>query len=68
TFGAAFLRGEQTIVMILALIGSNYAFKLAAALLDTVPFYVGVHYLSRYLQIDPMQEHRADLEEIILDR
>jgi len=45
-------------------IASGYAFKLVAALLDTGPFYVGVHYLSRYLEIDPFQEHDADLEEL----
>ena len=38
-------------------IGSGYVFKLTVALLDTAPFYVGVHYLSRYLQIDPNAEH-----------
>jgi uncharacterized integral membrane protein (TIGR00697 family) len=38
-------------------IGSGYVFKLTMALLDTGPFYVGVHYLSRYLEIDPNAEH-----------
>ena len=38
-------------------IASGYAFKFVAALLDTVPFYVGVRLLSRYLQIDPASEH-----------
>lgn len=33
-------------------IASGYVFKLVVALLDTGPFYLGVHYLSRYLQID----------------
>lgn len=63
TFGAAFLRGEQTLAMMATLVASNYAFKLVAALLDTLPFYMGVRYLSRYLEIDPMQEHDADREE-----
>ncbi len=40
-------------------IASGYIFKLVAAMLDTVPFYIGVHYLSRYLQIDPYREHRG---------
>jgi queuosine precursor transporter len=62
TFGAAFLRGEQTTKMMLTLVASNYAFKLVAALLDTGPFYLGVRWLSRYLEIDPMQEHDADAE------
>ena len=38
-------------------IGSGYVFKLVIALLDTLPFYLGVHWLSRYLKIDPLQEH-----------
>jgi len=45
-------------------IGSGYVFKMCVALLDTVPFYVGTHYLSRYLQIDPTMEHDADVEEV----
>lgn len=38
-------------------IASGYVFKLAVALLDTGPFYLGVHYLSRYLEINPNAEH-----------
>jgi uncharacterized integral membrane protein (TIGR00697 family) len=38
-------------------IASGYVFKLAIALVDTLPFYVGVHYLSRFLEIDPNAEH-----------
>ena len=38
-------------------IASAYVFKLTVALADTLPFYVGVHYLSRYLEIDPHAEH-----------
>jgi len=38
-------------------IASGYVFKVCVALLDTIPFYVGVHYLSRYLEIDPNAEH-----------
>jgi uncharacterized integral membrane protein (TIGR00697 family) len=41
-------------------IASGYVFKLMIALLDTLPFYVGVHYLSRYLEIDPNAEHDRD--------
>ncbi len=36
------------------LILSNYVFKMTSALLDTVPFYIGVKRLSKYLNIDPM--------------
>ncbi len=38
-------------------IASGYMFKLVIALFDTLPFYLGVHYLSRYLEIDPTAEH-----------
>ncbi len=36
---------------------TGYAFKFVVAALDTVPFYIGVRYLSRYLQLDPIREH-----------
>lgn len=68
TFGAAFMRGEQTLRNLLLLVASNYAFKFTAALLDTGPFYLGVKFLSRYLDIDPTQEHQADAEELALGR
>lgn len=42
---------------LLFFIAAGYTFKLAAALLDTIPFYLGVRYLSKYLQLDPMREH-----------
>jgi len=38
---------------------SGYVFKMFVALLDTGPFYLGVHYLSRYLQLDPNAEEAA---------
>jgi len=44
---------------------TGYAFKFVAAALDTVPFYIGVHYLKRYLRLDPMKEHRDEEEEAI---
>ncbi len=46
---------------------TGYAFKATCALVDTIPFYIGVKYLSVYLQIDPTIEHRADVEELSLD-
>jgi hypothetical protein len=52
TFGASFLRGDRTLSSLLLLVASNYAFKFCAALLDTVPFYVAVKWLHRYLQLD----------------
>ena len=43
---------------LLILIFSNYLFKMVAALLDTIPFYIGVKFLSSYLNIDPIKEYR----------
>jgi len=42
---------------LLALILSSYLFKVTVALLDTLPFYLGVRWLGRYLEIDPAAEH-----------
>ncbi len=41
---------------LLTFIASGYVFKLVAAAVDTIPFYVGVKYLSNYLKIDPRSE------------
>ena len=41
-------------------IASGYVFKLTVALLDTGPFYLGVRWLSRYLEIDPNAEFRGE--------
>ena len=53
---------------LLLLIATGYAFKFVVALLDTIPFYIGVKFLSRYLQIDPTIEHHADREALAHDR
>jgi uncharacterized integral membrane protein (TIGR00697 family) len=58
---------HDVLPQLLLLIATGYVFKLVVALLDTVPFYIGVRWLSRYLEIDPQQEHRADVEELALD-
>jgi len=56
TFGAAFIRGDMAIGILVSLFVSNYLFKLCAALVDTVPFYIGVKYLSRYLELNALEE------------
>lgn len=38
---------------LMTFIGAGYVFKLSVALLDTGPFYLGVHHLSRYLRLAP---------------
>ena len=48
-FGASFYRGEVGLKAILIIMLSNYAFKVVAALVDTLPFYLGIHYLGPYL-------------------
>ena len=58
TFGAQFLAGAISAGAMLVLMGSNYLFKLCVALADTLPFYAGVHYLSRYLEMSE-EELRA---------
>jgi uncharacterized integral membrane protein (TIGR00697 family) len=42
---------------LLLYIATGYAFKFVVAAVDTIPFYLGVRFLSRYLQIDPLREH-----------
>jgi uncharacterized PurR-regulated membrane protein YhhQ (DUF165 family) len=49
TFGAVFFRGEIAFQTLLVLIASNYGFKAAVALLDTIPLYILVARLRRYL-------------------
>ena len=45
--------GDTVAHGLLILILSNYFFKMIAALVDTLPFYMGTKFLSRYLEIDP---------------
>jgi uncharacterized integral membrane protein (TIGR00697 family) len=45
-------------------IATGYAFKFLIAAVDTLPFYIGVHYLKDYLQLDPTQEHATDEEHV----
>lgn len=44
-------------------IASGYVFKMTVALLDTGPFYLGVRWLSRYLEIDPSAEFADESPE-----
>ena len=55
TFGAAFFAGHLTLQAMLVLMGSNYLFKMLVAFCDTLPFYLLVRYLSRYLHIDNLK-------------
>jgi uncharacterized integral membrane protein (TIGR00697 family) len=57
TFGGLLLAGEIAPRTFFEYVGSNYLFKFAAALADTIPLYLIVRWLSRWLQIDPNREH-----------
>ncbi len=55
TFGAVFLAGDMGLQTLIVLMASNYLFKMLAALCDTLPFYLLVYKLRRYLDIDPLK-------------
>lgn len=70
TFGAMYWRGDLTGHQLLALIGSNYLFKMVVALADTGPFYLLVSILKRYLRIDntlaePMAAAPTDAKPVV---
>ncbi len=50
--------GETVTHGIIILVLSNYVFKMTAALVDTLPFYLGTRWLSKYLQIDPNEAYK----------
>jgi len=52
---------------LLLYIATGYAFKVVVAAADTIPFYLGVKGLSRYLRIDPTVEHGAELGAVGVD-
>lgn len=56
--------GETTIHAIIILVISNYVFKMVSALIDTLPFYIGTKWLSKYLQIDPIKDYKEDAPEL----
>ena len=61
--GALPIEESQSVIpQLLTFIVSGYVFKLMVALLDTGPLYVAVHYLSEYLQIDPVEEFKDEVE------
>lgn len=48
--------GENVYQTLIILIASNYVFKMVSALIDTIPFYMGTKFLTRYLNVDPNKE------------
>ena len=63
TFGMQYLSGERTLGELVGLIRDNYLFKFTVALIDTIPIYIGVRLLRRYLQIDPNEELDEEMHE-----
>ena len=53
---AEFTVSKYLVILIL----SNYFFKMITALVDTVPFYIGVSHLSKYLNINPQDNISKD--------
>ncbi len=51
---------RPVVTQLLLFIATGYTFKFLVAALDTLPFYLGVRYLGRYLQIDPFDDYAAD--------
>jgi len=54
--------GETAFHGLVILILSNYIFKMVAALLDTLPFYIGVDFFTRYLQLNPDKEFQEEMK------
>ena len=52
--------GDTVAHTLTVLILSNYIFKMTSALLDTFPFYFGVKFLSKFLQINPVAEFEGE--------
>lgn len=52
TFGSTFFAGKMTLETLVILIGSNYAFKFLVAVMDTIPLYICVGYLTKALRIN----------------
>ena len=50
--------GETVAHGLIILILSNYVFKMVSALIDTIPFYIGTKWLSKYLKLDPTKEFK----------
>ncbi|MCA9309614.1 MAG: queuosine precursor transporter [Phycisphaerales bacterium] len=48
------VKGDEAIgPQLMAFIAAGYVFKMFSALLDTLPFYLGAHWLTRYLRLPP---------------
>ena len=59
--------GKSEISFLIELILAAYIFKLVSALLDTIPFYYGTKWLSKYLHIDHVS-FKKENSQIIDDK
>jgi uncharacterized PurR-regulated membrane protein YhhQ (DUF165 family) len=48
--------GRDIWPQIAAFVATGYVFKIVAAMVDTIPFYLGAHRLARYLRLPPPTE------------
>jgi len=53
-------KGETALHGIIILILSNYIFKMVSALIDTLPFYIGVRFLTKYLKLELYTEYKEN--------
>lgn len=51
----------EVFITLFTLIASSYVFKMITALLDTIPFYLGVNFFSKYLNINPNDHIEGDV-------
>ena len=56
TFAADLSNGKKTLAVVLTLVATGYVFKVVVALFDTIPFYIGVRVLTRYLRLAPAEQ------------
>ena len=57
-FAATITEDTNVAAFLITLILTGYVFKFVIAVLDTIPLYYLVRWLSRYLEIDPNAEYR----------
>ncbi len=64
TNAIVFPEGVSVGRFIFILIISNYAFKVIAALVDTIPFYISVRFLSKFLNVNPIKDFEKKVDNI----
>lgn len=62
TFWTAIEHGTMSLPTVMGLIWGAYLFKLVVAAADTVPFYLGAAWMTRYLRIDAVRGEAEQAE------